>query len=605
MAQRISNHESVTSPLTSTKRKVLRMGRFLVMYDLSGIQSFIFSTNRVKEIVGASYLVSKALFVNVPSLLGEALDAWKTYQASDFTNLNESEAKTVYIGGGNALVLFGSAGAATNFTKKLKREVFLQTGGALRVCSARIQVDESTRLSSCLDPTAESSLRAMLDRSKAKAPHALPARGFSIDALDNDTQEPIIFFEKPIADQGEKLQYLSRSQRLKLDAYAAQHIGGAKQDVSSPLIELMGGSKYEVEFDKFFRESNAKNQGKRFLAIVHVDGNTMGQRIAAFLNNLAESEGTLEDDLVAMRNLSAFISSVYREALKHTIDEVLGPAKNQEHPLAFRPVVADGDDITFVCRSEDAFACVKAFVNALHEPIANTSEQEGLPKPEDLSVGAGIAFVKSSYPFSSAYAMAEELCRNAKKTALKRFGAHPGRPVSSVDFHVCSGELISNVADFRAQRLTLAGTAESPRVHLCIRPYYLVDDDAVVSEKNLLFDEFVAQITSLLKHSDAEGSAGSPWIARSKLKAMRDKYGQGVEQARRYGQLVCERDMALQRTSGNFDEGRAAFVASLEDPYTSLSSPEDGARSLYATFFDALDVLDLCEEIQIEEGVDA
>lgn len=580
------------------ERKEFCVGRYLVMYDLSGIQSFIFSTNRVKEIVGASYLVSKALFGNVPRLLDEPADAWKAYDPSDFESLGYEEGRTVYIGGGNALVLFGSASAATTFTKRLKREVFLQTGGALRVCSARMEVSESTRLRDCLDPANETGLRAMLDRSKAKAPHALTARGFSIDALDNDTQEPIVFFPRAIMDQGAWHKLMSRTQRLKLQAYEAQHNARGHAADSSPLLQLMHGRKYEVEADKFFDESEYDQRGKHFLAVVHIDGNTMGQRISRFLGGLAEG-GSLAEDLVAMRDLSAFISGVYQNALSRTIEDVFGPATEQ--PLAFRPVVADGDDITFVCRSEDAFACVDAFVRALHAPGGEPARAD-LPKPKDLSVGAGIAFIKSGYPFSSGYAMAEELCGNAKKCAIQRFGQMPACPVSSVDFHVCSGELVVDVEAYRKCRLTLVGSGSGkPEARLCVRPYYIVDDESCVGERELLFDSFVSQIRELLLRSEPDQDERDVWIARSKLKGLRDKYGQGVEQARRYGELVCERNVALQRMGAKGENARAEFVEAFRDPFVSLSAPENGETTLYARFFDALDVMDLCEGVRAEE----
>ena len=97
-----------------TVRKEWRVGRVLVMYDLSGIQDFIFSTNRVKEIVGASCVVSNALFGNVPRILGEDRDDWRAYDATDYRSIDNDKGRTVYIGGGNALVLFGSMDAATS-----------------------------------------------------------------------------------------------------------------------------------------------------------------------------------------------------------------------------------------------------------------------------------------------------------------------------------------------------------------------------------------------------------------------------------------------------------------------------------------------------------
>lgn len=76
------------------------------MCDLSGIQDFIFQTNRLKVIVGASYLVSGSLFGYVPSLAGESPDAWKTRYLRDFANLIGMSGKAA--DGGGITFLCGS-----------------------------------------------------------------------------------------------------------------------------------------------------------------------------------------------------------------------------------------------------------------------------------------------------------------------------------------------------------------------------------------------------------------------------------------------------------------------------------------------------------------
>lgn len=582
------------------------MGRCLAMYDLSGIQSFIFRTNRLKEIVGASYLVSLALFGNVPKLLDEGPDDWKSRTEDDFASVPEDAGRTVYIGGGNAMVLFGSEDCATSFTGQLKRRVFEQTGGALRICSALCAVDGDTRLADCLDPTVAGNLRDRLERSKAKSPHALTARGFSIDALDNETGEPVLYFEKPLMDRGEWKRFMGRSQYLKLKAYKDQ--GDAKKgDIArSPLLELMGDREYRVEFEDFFKdEADRKgegddekgeddNKGKRYLAVVHIDGNTMGQRITKYLAATRDRCTSLEEDLVAMRRLSAYIGDLYRNALSQTIDELYAGVEGE---LPFRPVVADGDDITYICRSEKAFASVRTFVDALHNPRGNDeARDELLPEAQDLSVGVGVAFVNNNYPFSSAYAMAEELCKNAKKAARERFGERPTSPVSSVDFHVCSGEVVTNIADFRSRYLVQRVPGKEGRVELCLRPYHM-GDAQTVAPPELQFDSLLRQIEVLRAHStdDPADGGNEAWIARSKLKGLREKYGEGKEQAVRYGELMVERNKAMHPEDAEETSDRGAFVRRFAEPYVQNTAAGQSDPHTYAAYFDALDVLDLCD----------
>lgn len=580
------------------------MGRYLVMYDLSGIQGFIFQTNRLKEIAGASYLVSKAFFSNIPELAGEKTNAWKLRKPEEFGNLEPDQAIVVYIGGGNALVLFGGRERARDFTKALKRKVFLQTAGALRVCSASIEIGDEARLADCLDFSNPDSLRSRLDRSKSKAPLALTARGFSINRLDNESYEPILYFEEAINDRGKRRNFLPRNRRFKLEEYARQHSRGATREYTSPLLELHEGREFEVEFDGFFKEEGSCGSGKYFLAVVHIDGNTMGQRIAGFLEAARNKDQSFEQDLSDMRDLSVYIGDSYKNALTQMIDCVYG---SHEGALPFRPVVADGDDITFICRSEKAFECFNSFVFALHEPRELQPKNDGLPKPSEFSVGCGIALVKSSYPFSSAYEIAEELCKNAKRAGIERLGldieastdslSGNQSPISSVDFHVCAGELVGDIAEFRERYLVQNDAATGENVMLCARPYHL----GIIEERNGDSEAVDFSLASFLRllgelqHRSGDSEEGGSWIARSKLKRLRDKYGEGVNQARLYGQTIIERDVALQRSGAEGGEGRNKFIGQFEKPFISNQSLEEGRKCLYARFFDALDVIDLCE----------
>ena len=575
------------------------MGRHLTMYDLSGIQGFIFQTNRLKEIAGASFLVSKALFSNVPELAGEEPDAWKTREPDGFAYLEPGEAKTVYVGGGNALVLFGDGETAVDFTRRLKRRVFEQTGGAIRICSASVEIGDGTRLADCLDFGNPDGLRARLDRSKSKAPQALPARGFSIDRLDNESFEPAIYFEDAVIDRGRLRRILPRSRKLKLEEYARQHGPEAKRGYTSPLLELHEGREFEVEFDGFFQGGETGRAGKRFLAVVHIDGNTMGQRIASFLKASGSREQSFEQDLADMRDMSACIGDSYRDALGQMIDTVY--AEFGGTGLPFRPVVADGDDITFICRSEAAFECFRVFVEVLRRPNGPAPEVDGLPKPSDFSVGAGIAFVNSSYPFSSAYEMAEELCKNAKKATLARMGSEiepvigegGPTPVSSVDFHVCSGELVSDIGGYR-KRYLVQRDADGGEVSLCMRPYHLGIERPGDGMADFSLGGFMKLLGELQLRS-AETRDTDRWIARSKLKGMRDKYGEGRTQAELYGHTIMERDLALLRSGASGGAERTDFVSMFAEPYVQCLAHDGVEGHWYAKLFDALDTIDLCD----------
>lgn len=556
------------------------MTQYLAMFDLSGIQSFIFKTNRLKEIVGASYLVSRSLMENVRQLIGEEPEAWKTRKAIDFAELETQQGKVVYIGGGNALVLFDSKEAADRFALELKQRVFEQTGGGLRICYAGIEVDPASQRLREVD----TQLRRRLDAVKAVAPQTLPAQGFSLNELDNETFEPLIYFPDGIQDVGGVKRYLPRSRYLKLSEYYAQEGTGKGQrkDEPSPLVRMFQGEDHEPRFafHKEFKDFFTGADAKSFMAIVHIDGNTMGQRIREYNEGSLTRNSSFHEDLADMAKLSRTISCVYADALVQTVEQVYGAESRDESgelvELPFRPVVADGDDITFICRSDRAFECLAAFVRALNNPAAGYDKD--VIDPAKLSVGCGIAFVKQTYPFSTGYDMAEWLCSSAKKAALKRYGSGLDYPLSSVDFHVCSGELTTDIGAHRQQRFVVDGR------QLLKRPYHLRLEenglDSFFSMEGLA--QRVNQVVGCADGSDC--GEGGALVARSKLKGLRDAYEESANAAEDYGKKIIAREIAVR--GGTADEEQLA--RSFEQVY------EEHEDQLYAVYMDAFDVADLC-----------
>lgn len=97
---------------------------YLALYDISGIQSYIYHSNKLAEIKGASILVEKSLKVYLKQALNQVCGYEDEASAvSDSFFADEGiQAKIVYIAGGNALVLYK------------KREDYTKVNTALSAC---------------------------------------------------------------------------------------------------------------------------------------------------------------------------------------------------------------------------------------------------------------------------------------------------------------------------------------------------------------------------------------------------------------------------------------------------------------------------------------
>ena len=85
---------------------------------------------------------------------------------------------------------------------------------------------------------------------------------------------------------------------------------------------------------------------------------------------------------------------------------------------------------------------------------------------------AGIAFIKSSYPFSFGYELAETLCGLAKKDAKsdEMKNANKGMVPSCLMFHKVQSSFVEDYESIKQKELTLKDGSS-----LCYGPYYLAE----------------------------------------------------------------------------------------------------------------------------------
>lgn len=493
----------------------------IVIYDLSGIQKFIFSNSKLKTTVGASHLVHKALFENIPELEQTGKEAWK-----DDKSIAEAGTHIVYIGGGNAVLVFNSIEEEKAFTSKLTKKIICDAGGAIRLISASIQFDDTEKL-----PDVMKHLHEKLTAEKQKAVFSAPASGFSITAEDNETFDPVILVEPG--------KYCPRGKYLKLKAYEE-----VKEEKNSHI-------KFTDNFEKFSQD------GKNFIAVIHIDGNTMGQCVRDYTDSLT---GNINDEFLKLRELSLEISKVYNDVLEASINslyENYTGDKTKDFPL--RKIISDGDDVTIICKAELAMPFVKTFMDKLSE-IDEIREKK-------LSAAAGVAFVGVKFPYYDAYKIAESLVKNAKKETLKR----DFKGCSSVDWQIMYGGIADDVINFRKANYEIDG------VNLTMRPL-------VFNNSDYSYETFLNKQQTIQEALAAD-------FSRGKLKSLRNAYGVGKDEAKKYCEFIKERETKKGEESDGFK-----FAENLANVF------EETDGETYATWFDVLDLMDFTLFSENSEG---
>src|SRR5919199_5346223 len=149
--------------------------------DTTGIQPYIFGSNRLRENIGASYLVAQATDEWVKWALRQRFEE-KVYipdrtQPEKQIDQDNLDAELVYTGGGNAVILFKDKEKAIAFTKTLSEKVLREAPGLKIVVAHSDSFEWGNKLSVIID-----SLMKELERKKREYNPSVPLFGLGVTA---------------------------------------------------------------------------------------------------------------------------------------------------------------------------------------------------------------------------------------------------------------------------------------------------------------------------------------------------------------------------------------------------------------------------------------
>jgi len=456
---------------------------FAVVLDTVSIQNFIFSTNNLKENLGASELVKniydeplKAAMKEVyPEFNEQHYKAWeKTDGELDIFPLNKgAKAEVGYIGGGNAMLIFEKKEMAEDFVRCWSRNL-LTYAPSLIPASAVDEIDLknfSVSLTRLFQKLAE-------NKSKFTPITSLLRHGITAECSRTGFSREIWAQNIPEEDR----DYVSSVSYAKLD-FAKK----AKEEHEKILKDLNAGDKYC--FTDQLEDLGQKKGQENFIAIVHIDGNEMSKRFRD-----TNSLGDRRKLSVSVKN--ATIDS-FKEMLQKLIEKIPELQKSEEFEfkkdglktiLPLRPIIIGGDDITFVCDGRLGVWLAQIFLEIFEKKKASDGKY--------LSACAGVSITKTKYPFYRGYRISEELLKSAKKKRLESGGSG-----SWLDFHLSYGGVSGSLEQIRNKHY------ETSEGSLIMRPYSLTD-----------LKELLKGVGELLE-VDAEGKKKFP---RSKLYRIRE-----------------------------------------------------------------------------------
>ena len=433
-------------------------GKILAMYDVRGIQNFIFRTNKVKEIMGASRIVEDIIESALEHGLREKgipkeqyILTWEhDVELEILSDENEDiVAQVLFIGGGNAYVMYKDRELAVEINKKMARYV-LDEAYSLQLAVAMVAKTESYKED-------YQSVQREMARIKASMPCYSGCLGAtSVVAVDDMSGFPYNSIDS-MEDLKGKPEYgssLSYESIQKLSAYYRNYKEG-EEKIHDNLI-----TQYKEE---------------SILAVVHIDGNNMGMRIRTLMENVPDYAEAVKK----MRSISKNINYSFKETFESTrnfiqewvespANKVLKKEQKGQKAQYIRKILVAGDDITFICNARLALPIVQYFTQEVTGKVMFGESTEENLREYGFSVCAGIAYVHSHFPFHTAYEVAEECCSSAKKRAKEDGRKENDRIGNWVDFQICKSVHNIDLEKSREKNYRLA-----EEEWLLRRPYYL------------------------------------------------------------------------------------------------------------------------------------
>lgn len=441
--------------------------KFLYGASCQGIQSFIFETDKLREIVGGSELVEQ--------LCTSFFDIF--LESNDITGSGKVEKITG--AAGNIRYIFTDEPNV----KKIVREFPMRVAKfAPGITISQAVITLTGDLSKDIIDELEHKLRIQRNR---------PQRPFDIGFLATQRCRRTA---RPAVKIGRNGMLDAALEKKRNACNEGTHIL-LKKLVPEELDSKITSIPFEMEE---MVDSNKSG----WLAVIHADGNNLGKIIQSMGKSLENDPSKSVKD--AYRDFSKNLDKATIKAARNSFGKIILENNyfNQNGKFPIRPIVIGGDDLTVICRADLAINFTKEFLFEFQRQtkakLGYMVFKYGLERfQEGLTACAGIAFVKPKYPFHYAAELAEALCAEAKKASKNESDNAP----SSLAFYKVRSTFFDSFGE-TSMREAMAGD-----VSLEYGPYSIDDSTNMPSVADLL------DKVQKLKNEDSPASSLRQWLS--------------------------------------------------------------------------------------------
>ena len=399
---------------------------FVIVIDIPSIKKYVFGTDPLNEIRGASALLDRLNRDDMERCL-------KEYPGM-------AGVDKIYANGGSAQFLVQASGIATVKAACASMVSYIreQTGGEVGVVYGIAPLKDET-----LYPEA---LRMAHFQLRCRRDFATYHRSASLIPImmgcESATDLPASHINRD-GDILSKASYEKAEEGRKTRHYGLwsgwmAHLADMGQwPVEEYWQELRCGRITEI---------GDRSSWDGYLGVIYADGNAMGKFVQAI------------DHPKTFRQFSEIVDESIREACFTALNQILKPEidivrETFEQQVHLEPLPADilllgGDDLLVAVPADRAldfaFVVTNEFERLTKEKIADLPDEETQQFFRDrlgdqsFTISCGVAVARSNYPFYLALDLAEQLLGNAKRQESYSEQVN-GQAAARIDFHVVAG----------------------------------------------------------------------------------------------------------------------------------------------------------------------
>lgn len=373
------------------------MTSYLYMFKASGLQRYIFATQPLKEVIGASQLL---------------IELTSTYLTRALARCAPS--------GGYQIIQEVAGSAIIEFDSREELETFYALWPLLvSQLAPGVELDQwagPREEQENLFADLQRGWDALKERRNLAVP-PLPETAPVARRAEGSGQAAVA--TNPTAKKG----VVDFSSLRKLEI-AKKHHGAAAGVSASDVNPRWERSNWATDLSQISRSQDS------FLAVVHADGNRVGRFLIDLAQSIKASSLSADQIRAFYKQFSMGLARATKDALIIALRD-LAPKGNRKGTsvLPARPVVVGGDDITLILPADLAISITETFLQTFEQntealltslrkefPALTVLEE---PQYRRFTACAGIVFQKEKYPLLQGYDYAEALCSDAKNEAIQ------------------------------------------------------------------------------------------------------------------------------------------------------------------------------------------